>query len=317
MRVLVTGATGFVGRWLMQELAAAGHQPVPTPSSAILDIGDPVAVERAVREARPEAIAHLAAIASKGVAASDPDRAQAVNAGGTTNVLDAALAISPTIPVLVASSAEVYSPSSTGDALVEDSPLTSGEDAYARSKLAAESVGLAARGRGQPVVITRAFNHTGPGQGETYAIPAFARRIVAARGRGENEIVAGNVDVERDIGDVRDVVVAYRLLLERLAAGGLDDRVVFNVATGQAVRLRTIIEKLGRLAGIEVKVRRDDSLVRPGEPDRIVGDATALRDATGWRPSRTLDETLASIYEDVSRTLKHRPSGVATIGARS
>lgn len=302
MKVLVTGATGFVGRWLIDELARSGHTPIASPGHEELDIADPAAVDLIVRQVRPDAIVHLAAIASRASAARDPARTTEVNVGGTANVLQAAQRFADRLPVLIAGSAEVYARPQAGDGpLTERAPLADTDDPYRRSKQEAEEIARRAGDAGQPIVITRAFNHTGPGQRTEFAIPAFARRIVDARDRGETTILVGNVDVERDIGDVRDTVRAYRLLIEALASGGLHGSQTFNVATGRAVRLRDIVEQLGRLAGIEVEIRVDPALVRPDDPPHIVGDASALRAATEWEPGWDLPSTLSAVLVDAER----------------
>jgi GDP-4-dehydro-6-deoxy-D-mannose reductase len=302
VKILVTGATGFVGRWLVDELAIAGHLPIAAPGHDRLDVADPAAVRRVVERVGPDAIVHLAAIASRVEAARDPRRTIEVNVGGTANVLQAARDLGGRLPVLVASSSEVYARSKPGDGpLAETAPLAETDDPYARSKQAAEAVTLGAADSGQRVVITRAFNHTGPGQRTTFAIPAFARRITDARDHGRSDIVVGHVDVERDIGDVRDTVRAYRLLIEALAAGGLGTSRTFNIATGRAVSLRDVIDRLGRLAGIDVEIRVDPALVRKDDPPLIVGDASALRVATGWEPTWDLDATLAAVLADAER----------------
>jgi GDP-4-dehydro-6-deoxy-D-mannose reductase len=303
VRVLVSGGTGFAGRWLIRELTSAGHAAIPTPDHQVLDITDARAVTRVVHAVSYDAIAHLAAIASRAVAQGDPSRAQAVNVRGTANVIAAAAAASPPIPILFTSTSEVY-------ARVEPSfgPITelcaveAGEDAYRRSKRDAEVLIEAAADGGLPVVITRAFNHTGPGQRAEFAVPAFAHRILVAKRRGEDEIVAGDVDVERDIGDVRDTVRAYRLLLEGLVGQSIQPRSVYNVATGRAVRLRDIIETMASFAGIKIRIRRDASLIRPDDPRRIVGDASALQRATGWTPRIPLDRTLQDVLEAARRS---------------
>jgi GDP-4-dehydro-6-deoxy-D-mannose reductase len=304
VRVLVTGATGFVGTWLMQELTSAGHQAVGAPSSRELDINDGPGLARLVEAVAPDAVAHLAAISFAGAAARDPDAAVAVNAGGTGAVLTAVAESAPSAPVLVTSSSEVY-----GRPAPQDLPLREGHaprpiHAYGRSKLAQEEVALElAAKHGIPLVITRAFNHTGPGQRTDFVIPALASRILEAMRGGRNTIRAGNVDVRRDIGDVRDVVRAYRLLLEAaVEAGRPSEPAVYNVATGRSIRIRDVIAELASLAGATVEVETDPALVRPDDPPEIRGDATKLKEAIGWSPEWPLSTTLADVLASVARS---------------
>ena len=139
---------------------------------------------------------------------------------------------------------------------------------YAISKAGQEGVAVEAGARwGFPIVVTRSFNHTGPGQRSVFVAPAMARRVLAVKRGGSTLIPAGNVDVYRDIGDVRDVVRAYRLLLEALAIGRLGTNpVVVNVSTGRAETIRSVIEQLCALAGIEAAIQTDPALVRAEDP---------------------------------------------------
>ena len=303
MRVLVTGATGFVGRWLAEELEAFGHYVIPAPSSAELDILDGAAVRRLVTAASPDAVAHLAAIAFAPDAARDPGRAFAVNEGGTRAILEAVASRDHGTHVLVTSSSEVYGPPAPEDLPIDESHALRPDRPYGRSKLAQEEVAseIAAM-HGIPLVLTRAFNHTGPGQRADFVVPALAARILDAMREGRRSIRAGNVDVRRDIGDVRDVVRAYRLLLEASARGELPGPSVFNVATGQAVAIREVIDRLAALAGTSVEVETDPALLRADDPLEIRGDATRLIAATGWNPERPLSSTLADVLASVARS---------------
>lgn len=300
MRVLVTGASGFVGGWLTRELAAAGHEIVAAPPSRDLDIADVAAVQELVREAEPDVIAHLAAVASWGGAGLDPARATRTIIGGTVAVAAAAAGLDPRPGLLAVSSAEVYAAPADGDpALTEAAPLVPRSN-YGLLKLAQEAVAITAALRDDlPLVVARPFNHVGPGQPPVSATASFAQRVDAVR-RGEtNTLSVGNLDVERDIGDVRDVVVAYRLLLEALADGRLGrPSMVFNVATGHPVRLRWIVDELCRLASVEPEIRIDPQLVREGDPPRLAGDAGALRAATGWEPRIELRRTLTDMLAE-------------------
>jgi GDP-4-dehydro-6-deoxy-D-mannose reductase len=304
VRVLVTGATGFVGRWLVQELEAFGHDVIAAPSSAELDIGDAAAVRRLVTAASPDAVAHLAAVAFAPDAARDPDRAFAVNEGGTRAILEAVASTDPGTHVLVTSSSEVYGRPAPEDLPIDESHALRPDRPYGRSKLAQEKVASEiALMHGIPLVLTRAFNHTGPGQRTDFVVPALAARILDAVRDGGGSIRAGNVDVRRDIGDVRDVVRAYRLLLEASARRELPaGPSVFNIATGQAVAIREVIERLAAVAGTTVEIETDPALVRPDDPPEIRGDATRLREAIAWNPEWPLSTTLADVLASVARS---------------
>ena len=306
MRVLVTGATGFVGRWLVRDLETAGHTAIGTPPSADLDITDQRAVAGFVAEVRPEVIAHLAAVAFGPDARRDPDRAFAVNEGGTRSVLSAAAGNGRT-PVLLASSSDVYGTPAPEDLpLRETAPLRATQP-YGLSKVRAERA-VFERAGDLPVAVVRPFNHTGPGQRAGFVVPALATRIVQAAGRGQGTIPAGNVDVRRDLSDVRDVVRAYRLILEALADGGLTaGHRLYNVSSGRAVAIREIVEALAAIAGIDVTIEVDPTLVRPDDPPEIRGDASLIRSDLGWQPTIPLEVTLRDVVEEI----RSRPAAEA------
>jgi GDP-4-dehydro-6-deoxy-D-mannose reductase len=298
VRVYVSGERGFVGGWLTRELAAAGHEVVAGPGP---DVTDRAALVQHLRANEPDAIAHLAAVAFAPDAAADPARALAVNVGGTLNLMEAIHSLPRTPAVVVVGSSEVYGAPRQADLpLHEGSPLAA-RHAYGISKVAQESVALAYAAReGWPLCVCRSFNHTGPGQRPVFVVPALARRVHALA-TGERDVIpVGNLDVSRDFTDVRDVVVAYRLLLEGLADGRIaPGGTVVNVAKGEAVPVRRILETLCRLADVEPRVEADPALVRPDDPPEIRGDASRLQALTGWRPERPLEATLGDVWHEL------------------
>lgn len=296
MRILVTGATGFVGRWLVRELEVADHEVIGTPARTDLDISDRDSVARLVANLRPDAIAHLAGISLGPEALKNPWQAFRVNVGGTQSIVEAIRSTEYPISLLIAGSSEVY-----GRPRIEDLPLTERsavrtDQPYGLSKLAQESVAIAAGARfGIPVVVARSFNHTGPGQRTAFVVPALAERIIHARSTGTRTIPVGNIDVRRDLGDVRDVVRAYRLLVEWLLTEPTAAPTVVNIASERAVSVRFVLESLCRIAGVEAVARLDPALVRADDPPVIVGDASTLRRLTGWSPQIDLDTTLSDV----------------------
>ena len=303
MLVFITGADGFVGRWLERELTSNGHEVVGTPGPDALDIADRSALARWLRHdgRTPDAVIHLAGMAFAPDAGEDPAEAFRVNVGGTVALFEALRELGIRPPVLVSGSADAY-----GNPRDEDLPLR--EDApiapihpYALSKVAQEAVAAEAVVRhGFRVVVTRSFNHTGPGQRPVFVVPAMAQRVMAVKRGLARSIPAGNVDVSRDLTDVRDVVEAYRLLIEAAARGALGSAfTIVNIASGSAVTVRFIIERLCALTGVAPVIEIDSSLVRAGDPGEIRGDASLIHQLVSWQPRIPLDQTLTDLLADL------------------
>jgi GDP-4-dehydro-6-deoxy-D-mannose reductase len=311
VRALVIGADGFVGRHLVAHLAEAGDavseavgpRATAVPGAMPLDVRDAEAVTALLQRVRPEAVYHLAAVAYGPDAGADLPRAIAITVTGTANVLAAAKLLSSPPTVLVPGSAEVYGAPSTP--MITEATCVRPVNLYGATKVAQEAVALAFHATSDvPVIATRSFNHIGPGQRDSFAIPSFARQLceIAFSDR-EPELRVGNLESVRDFTDVRDVVVAYRLLV----AGGHAGRPI-NIATGRGVAIGDILERLIALSGLEVQVTRDPDRVRRTDPPRIVGDAKLLRDLTGWQPRWSLDDTLADVWGDARARFGGRPS---------
>ena len=301
MRAFVTGGHGFVGRWLRAHLEESGDA-VTAPTD--VDVTDAEALRDAVDRAQPEAVYHLAALTHVGTSWAAPAETLRVNATGTLQVCEAARAVRPVPRVLLVSSAEVYGrvrPDSLP--LAEDAPLAP-VTPYAASKVAAEYVGVQAHlGWGLPVVRARAFNHTGPGQAPTFVVPALARQVAEAERTGARTLKVGNLSPRRDFTDVRDVVRAYRLLVERAEVGE-----VYNVCSGADVAIEEVGRRLVALAGADLAFEVDPARVRAVDVPALRGDPAKLRAATGWVPGVSLDDTLAAVLDDQRAALAAAPA---------
>jgi GDP-4-dehydro-6-deoxy-D-mannose reductase len=290
VRSLITGGQGFVGHWLADHLRDLGDEVIAIDRE--VEITDPTALLKAMSAAGPDAVYHLAALTHVGQSWDDPLQVLEVNIMGTAAVLAAARQCGSDPRILVTSSAEVYgSVTDPGQLPLHEGSPTAPLTPYAASKLAAEAVvAQAYLGHGQHVITVRPFNHIGPGQTPNFAVPALARRIVDADRRGSATIPVGNLSARRDFTDVRDVVRAYRLLVESGQPGE-----IYNVCSGRDVSIRDIADGLLELAGTTLEFEVDPTLVRPVEVPVLRGDPTRLVEATGWTPEVPLDRTLADV----------------------
>lgn len=294
MRALVTGAGGFVGRHLTKHLSEAGDEVATTDFSIDrIDVTDPAAFLDLLARVRPEVIYHLAGASDVGGSWSAPHETFRSNADGTLNVLWAARKVGVE-RILTIGSADVYGRVTPADLpLTEESPLRP-VSPYAASKVAADAVAEQAfLGFGQQVVRTRPFNHLGPGQSDKFVAPALAARIVAAERSGELELRVGNLSPKRDFTDVRDVVRAYRLLVEHGRAGA-----AYNVCSGTAIAIEQLAVVMIDLSPADLELVSDPDLQRAIDIPVLVGDASRLHSDTSWRPEIPFDRTLADLLED-------------------
>ncbi len=306
MRVLVTGADGFVGRYLVRELLEGGHDVSagiraegaaaslpPQVRLVPLELTDGPSVDAAL-STPCHAIVHLAALASSAEAHRDPAAAWVVNAAGTARVAEAAARLrdagATDLRLLVVSTGEVYGnasrPLSESDEVRPQSP-------YAASKVGAEVAALeVGRRTGLSVIVARPFTHTGPGQRNVFFVPAMLERLREAKAAGKRSVRVGNLAPVRDLSDVRDIARAYVLLLERGEAGA-----TYNVSRGEGLSLVDVFRRMALAVGVDATPEPDPTLMRRADLPYLVGDSTKLRRATGWTPTISLDQTLADMLD--------------------
>lgn len=312
MRVFVTGADGFVGRHLCTYLRAAGDEVVEAhgpraegvSSSALhLDIADEKQVREAVGEAQPDAVIHLAGFSSVAKSHQNPSRVYAVNALGTVHLLGALREHTPKAHVLLVGSGEVYGPVPPGTRATEETPLVP-LSPYAASKAAAELAGAQfARNYGMHVVLARPFNHLGAGQDPTFVVPSFAAQIGAiALGKIDPVLRTGNLDAVRDFSHVKDVVAAYRLLLEKGAPGQ-----TYNICGGTGRTIGSLLEEMLQLAHVQARIELDPARLRPSDIPSLVGAPDKLR-ALGWEPKLTVTDALRDVLGPRARPTESHPA---------
>lgn len=305
-RILVTGVGGFVGHHLARLLAdrgdlalGLGQDPAPEATAPLLagywraDVCDLPGLEAAFREAAPNVIVHLAAQSSAARSFDDPVETYRVNAVGTLALLEAARRATPGARILVVGTSDVYGPQPPGTRVREDAPLHP-MSPYALSKAAADAAADHYGRQGLDVVRTRSFGHLGPGQTIRFAVPSWCRQIAEIEaGGGEPILRVGNLEVVRDLTDVRDVVEAYVRLIEQGRPGA-----AYNVCTGAGTRLEAVVESLRRRSRVSIRVETDPARVRATDVSYLVGDPTRIHLETGWKAAIPLERTLEDTLEE-------------------
>jgi GDP-4-dehydro-6-deoxy-D-mannose reductase len=311
VRLLVTGAGGFVGGHLVElvrrETPATSLHGVVLPHGSLgwtpaqgarileADLDDPAGAAAVIEEVRPEGIVHLAGQSSVQQSWLDPGGTLRTNVLGIVHLLDAARRLGLRPAVLVVGSAEEYGPVSEAELPIRETAPLRPASPYAVSKVAQGALALLyGPAGGMRVVLTRTFHHTGPGRGEAFAESSFARQIAEIEaGLRPPVIEVGNLDAVRDFTDVRDVVRAYLLLLEKGEAGR-----AYNVCSGRGLRIRDVLDTLLASSSARVELRLDKERLRPADVPAQVGDPSLLRATTGWEPRIPLAETLRDLLRD-------------------
>jgi len=321
MKVLVTGATGFVGQHLLRELGARGLAATGTgytegvagrdePRS--VDFRHAAATRELVARERPDAVIHLAAQSSVGVSFDARRETFEVNVLGTLNLLAAVRDEAPGARILIITSADLYGPSTPEARHRETSPLCP-VSPYGASKAAQDLVAaLAGAAYSLRLIRVRPFPQAGPGQRPTFALPAFAAQIAAfergealgeggdkpdvgegGKHQGERVLKVGNLEVVRDYTDVRDGVRAYADLLTQGEPGE-----AYNVCSGRGFKLRQLVERLAAAARVPIRIELDRARLRPADLPHLVGDPAKLKAAIGWEPRIEIERTLADLLDE-------------------
>ncbi|NDJ79013.1 MAG: NAD-dependent epimerase/dehydratase family protein [Chloroflexi bacterium] len=310
MRILITGAGGFVGGHLVDHLSGQPEYELfaavflPPGQNSRLD-GRPIAqhhvdlraadqVRAVLDTVRPDWVFHLAALADVGQSFKDPWHTLENNSVAQINLLQALLGLELDARLLVVSSGEIYGANPTSDPLGEDAPFMPASP-YSVSKVTQDMLALQYYlSHSMAIVRARPFNHIGPSQAGGFVAADFASQIAAIEAeRQEPVMYVGNLTAERDFTDVRDVVRAYRLLLERGEPGA-----AYNVCSGTAFSIQYLLDTLLGYSPVEIEVRQDPARMRPSDIPRRVGNAALLREATGWQPTIPFEQTLLDILND-------------------
>lgn len=311
MKVLITGITGFAGSHLAEYCLSRGDAEVfgtirwrsrteniehikDEINLVECDLKDATSVKRALQKIKPDYIFHLAAQSFVPTSWHAPAETLVINIIGQVNIFEAVreLGIEPRIQ-LACSSEEYGMVYEKEVPITEDNPLRP-LSPYAVSKVTQDLLGYQYnQSYGMFIVRTRGFNHTGPRRGHVFVTSNFAKQIAEIEaGKKEPVIEVGNLEARRDFSDVRDVVKAYWLALEKGIAGE-----AYNVATGKAYKISEMLDILLSFSSAKVEIRQDPLRMRPSDVELLLGDASKLRIQTGWEPEIPFEKTLADLLE--------------------
>lgn len=304
-KALVTGCNGFVGHALVARLASAGYEVWGADRVAsadafagkqcfIGDLCDDAFVEELVEKAEPACIVHLAGQASVRQSFDDPVQTLSDNTRPALNIMNLLRRRGSRARVLLVGSADEYGAVDPSLLPLVESMPANPESPYALAKAIQNQYGrMFANLYDVDAVMTRSFNHTGPGQRDTFVLSSFARQVAAIRrGSQSGTIVVGNLDVKRDFLDVRDVCDAYVVLLKKGRSGE-----TYNVCSGQSYAIGDMLRQMCDITGVQVSIRIDTARLRPVDMPDMRGDPGKMHAHTGWNAKRPIAETLTSLLE--------------------
>lgn len=278
--------------WGVDRPGGAGCPAIPDAQRLSGDVTDASAIDAAIEASTPDAIVHLAALSSVRQSFDRPGETIVTNTTPALHLLDRLRRSGDSVRMLAVGSADEYGTVAPNELPVNESRAASPPNPYALAKsIQNHCCRVFHQLYGVDVVITRSFNHTGPGQRDDFVLPSFARQVAEIKlGRREPVMKVGNLDVRRDFLDVRDVCRAYQALLDSGKAGE-----TYNVCSGQSYSVRDMLDTLCKIAGVDVDVQVDPDRLRPVDTPELRGDPSRIAGDTGWSPRISIDETLRDL----------------------
>lgn len=288
---LVFGSKGFVGVHLADHLVAEGHEVHGFNLRDGQNILDYEFVRNALDVFRPNYIFHLAAQAFVPESFTNPTRTFQVNTIGSLNILEAVRQLQLKTKIHLAGTSEEYGSAVNGKGTIDELTLPEPSSPYAISKLAMDYLGqVYAKSYGLEVVVTRAFNHAGPGRGEMYAESSFAKQIVECE-LGKRKVVEhGNLSTVRNYTDVRDIVRAYKMAID-LPSG------VYNICSDNSITMQELMDLLVKNSKVEIKTKVNEALYRPGDFSFKKPSCEKFKKLTGWKTTYDLETTMIDVLE--------------------
>ncbi len=297
-KVLILGGAGFVGAHLSKSF---DQRCTVVSTGRKTDIRDLDTVRTLVAKVKPDRVINLAAVTTLRESIKKPQDTYDINFMGTFNLLTALREYRFIGRMLLVSSSEVYGIIREEELPVNEQHHLKPITPYAVSKISAEALCYQwSQTENFEIVVVRPFNHIGPGQSEMFVVSDFAKQIIQIKNRLiKPELNVGDIDVTRDFTDVRDIVTAYKLLLEEGVNGG-----IYNVCSGKETLVRDIITIMCELVNIEIDIKQDKSRLRLSENRRVFGDNSKLKELLFWKP-KVLKESLQDILDFWEEKIKY------------
>ncbi len=301
-KALIFGISGFVGDYLAKELINNGYEVTGSDVSDFngmsdidffkADLLNAEEITNLVLKIKPEVIFNLAAISSVGLSWKIPQATMSVNITGALNIMEAARSCETAPRIMLVGSSEEYAPS---DSPISESSALDSNNPYGISKLTQEKFAEIYRQRyGMKIYCVRPFNHTGVGQKETFVLPSFCKQAAEIEKSGKDGVIrVGNLEAKRDFSDVRDIVRAYRMIIE-----SDDCSKVYNIGSGNAYSLREMLDYIISLGSRKITVEIDPERFRPVDTPYICCDNSLIKDSLGWKPEFEIFDTLKAMVEN-------------------